>query len=151
MKPEELAQLNPGQKRERIAEACGALWHKTHDYRQEYAWTAEENAIAESYHPKELLCFHYPEGKKPILPICHRQDGRALGGDIPDYLNDLNAMNEAEKVLTDTQFGSYHYHLCHQVERTPGQRPFSTCATAAQRADAFLLTVDVGKNKIAEP
>jgi hypothetical protein len=63
---------------------------------------------------------------------------------IPDYLNDLNAMHEAEKVLSrgehyyqTGEFGLYVENLdlvrcgrLHLIE-----------ATAAQRAEAFLRTI----------
>jgi len=57
---------------------------------------------------------------------------------IPDYLNDLNAMHEAEKVLTSEHVTSYVYSLESMNERwsTPA------FATASQRAEAFLRTID---------
>jgi hypothetical protein len=57
--------------------------------------------------------------------------------DRPNYLNDLNAMHEAEKVLTSEQVTSYVYSLESMNERwsTPA------FATAAQRAEAFLRTI----------
>lgn len=57
---------------------------------------------------------------------------------IPDYLNDLNAMHEAEKTLSDLRhvwdrycdlLGGSLYHCAH--------------ATAAQRAEAFLRTLSL--------
>jgi hypothetical protein len=56
---------------------------------------------------------------------------------LPNYLNDLNAMHEAEKVLTSEQVTSYVYSLESMNERwsTPA------FATAAQRAEAFLRTI----------
>lgn len=64
-----------------------------------------------------------------------------------DPLQDLNAMHEAEKVLTDAQFEDYHYQL---YELAPFGRPMtkrrnSTSATAAQRAEAFLKTLNLWK------
>ncbi|MFZ0617036.1 MAG: hypothetical protein WAN16_11410 [Chthoniobacterales bacterium] len=57
--------------------------------------------------------------------------------DIPDYCNDLNAMHEAEKVLTSEQVTSYVDLLEFMNERwaTPA------FGTAAQRAEAFLRTL----------
>jgi hypothetical protein len=57
--------------------------------------------------------------------------------DLPDYLNDLNAMHEAEKVLTKEQAEKYVTILCLQVQPTPQLYH----ATAAQRAEAFLKTI----------
>ncbi len=52
---------------------------------------------------------------------------------LPDYLNDLNAMHEAEKVLTDMQSIRYEARL--------GRIGRIFNATAAQRAEAFLRTI----------
>ena len=56
---------------------------------------------------------------------------------LPDYLNDLNAMHDAEKVLTSEQVTSYVYSLESMNERwsTPA------FATASQRAEAFLRAI----------
>lgn len=56
---------------------------------------------------------------------------------VPDYLNDLNAMHEAERVLDieDGQWIIYSEHL----ERMTDDCGFH--ATAAQRAEAFGLTL----------
>lgn len=55
----------------------------------------------------------------------------------PDYCNDLNAMHEAEKMLTSEQVTSYVDLLEFMNERwaTPA------FGTAAQRAEAFLRTL----------
>lgn len=66
---------------------------------------------------------------------------------VPDYLNDLNAMHEAEKVLTPEQSERYSEFIL-DVLQIPS--PFigtARCAfltghaTAAQRAEAFLRAV----------
>jgi len=62
--------------------------------------------------------------------------------DLPDYLNDLNAMHEAEKVLDEEAFGEYRHHLIDKLKTSWG------VATAAQRAEAFLKTLTFGKNKL---
>ncbi len=53
---------------------------------------------------------------------------------LPDYLNDLNAMHEAEKVLTGIQLAEYSIWL-QKIE------DLDFLATAAQRAEAFLKTL----------
>ena len=53
---------------------------------------------------------------------------------LPNYIDDLNAMNEAEKVLTYEQFDEYYVQLSMKMVR-----PFH--ATASQRAEAFLRTI----------
>ena len=73
---------------------------------------------------------------------------------LPDYLNDLNAMHEAEKTLEGikpvykggwmTQFDDYEGALLEIVqEQGNRQRREAGCtsATAAQRAEAFLKTL----------
>ena len=57
---------------------------------------------------------------------------------IPDYLNDLNAIHEAEKVLNPSQEQLYFEKL-HEVS---GSLAFYR-ATAAQRAEAFLKTLNL--------
>ncbi len=56
---------------------------------------------------------------------------------IPDYINDLNAMHEAEKVLGD-KLDVYTLCLYHI---TKGGDKMAYRATAAQRAEAFLKTI----------
>lgn len=53
-----------------------------------------------------------------------------------DYCNDLNAMHEAEAVLTERQFLSYAFALNDIDGSLWGIR-----ATARQRAEAFLRTM----------
>ena len=72
---------------------------------------------------------------------------------IPDYLNDLNAMHEAEKVLNEKQLYCYGNKLDDLTRREEvmemsyvngpkaGMYPELFRATAAQRAEAFLRTI----------
>ena len=57
---------------------------------------------------------------------------------IPDYLNDLNAMHEAEKILTAQQRRSYVRYI---FNLPVSECESNTFATAAQRAEAFLRTI----------
>lgn len=75
---------------------------------------------------------------------------RTVGGKhwrevIPDYPNDLNAMNQAENVLSYEQEPIFLLDLKRTIIRiAPSQSAdeFSVChATAAQRAEAFLRTI----------
>lgn len=69
----------------------------------------------------------------------------------PDYLNDLNAMHEAETVMTDQQRTSYLdklYEVCNPHSMLNDDWNL-TCATACQRAEAFIRTI--GKWKEAKP
>ena len=57
---------------------------------------------------------------------------------LPDYLNDLNAMHEAEKTLTYAQGGQMTVWIQHMNCAGYGPQLF---ATAPQRAEAFLRTL----------
>jgi hypothetical protein len=76
-------------------------------------------------HPNDRFIVIPPNSPHSVQPL----------STIPDYLNDLNAMHEAEKVLTN-----YQKFL---------QKPDSYCtlvsvtSTAAQRAEAFLRTLNL--------
>lgn len=59
---------------------------------------------------------------------------------LPDYLNDLNAMHGAEKVLTEEQWTDYYDNLLDTTKPSFVLRDI-THATAAQRAEAFLRTL----------
>lgn len=70
---------------------------------------------------------------------------------LPDYLNDLNAMHEAEKCLeSDKQIEYYLDNLTNVCggDTPVGRASFTAYfATAAQRADAFLLTINATPGK----
>lgn len=57
----------------------------------------------------------------------------------PDYCTDLNAMHEAENVLTDDQFKWYTYW----VEKLMPETKYRCylCATARHRAEAFVRSM----------
>jgi hypothetical protein len=63
---------------------------------------------------------------------------------IPDYLNSLDAMHEAEKVLKGVQPEDYWGEVAHLVPDTKGMFGILH-ATAAQRAEAFLRTLNLWK------
>lgn len=63
---------------------------------------------------------------------------------MPDYPSDLNAMHEAEKVLTSRQCERYFGLLAtapYNREAGLGASAWQAHATAAQRAEAFLRTI----------
>ena len=64
----------------------------------------------------------------------------------PDYCNDLNAMAEAEELLSNEQLQTYFYVLRPVVESTakPG-RGYVFTAKASQRAKAFVKTIEKWK------
>ena len=80
----------------------------------------------------------------------HRSD---YGSAIPDYVNSLDAMHEAEKVLTNDQLHTYCNVLRRIVEEQEVMgrgRAYIFVATSTQRAKAFLrvlnLWIDNDKN-----
>ncbi len=95
-------------------------------------------------------------GKLHISP-----DGSETGLEPPDYLNDLNAMHEAEKTLTASQEIGYRSQLQTVFADASGyskelfgwytatQKAYM--ATAAQRAEAFLKTLWLWKETPVKP
>jgi len=80
---------------------------------------------------KGLDWLHVPSGNTAYNP--------------PNYLNDLNAMHDAEKVLTREQEKEYAY----QLEAACCPTEYGWHATASQRAEALLRTI--GKWNEAKP
>ena len=73
--------------------------------------------------------------------------------DLPDYLHDLNAMHQAEKILTFEQQTDYMYILATTdtlsippTQFTLNEGWYLTHATSAQRAEAFLKTLNLWDN-----
>ena len=104
--------MTPEEKRIAIAEACG--------------WTCFKEEIK----PAITYLWACPLGVEGDFDI------------VPDYINDLNAMHEAEKVLTEKQRLYFHVYLT-KMTRSDQSAGFWGLihATAAQRADAFLMTI----------
>ena len=104
--------MKPEKQRIAIAEACG--W-KNADHpdamKLKQGWTMPEKWCMD---PKGVLRFNH-----------HR----------PDYLNDLNAMHEAEKTLDYNDLNDMEESVSFHF----GVTPFH--ATAAERAEAFLRTI----------
>ena len=105
--------MKPAEQRTAIAEACGLKLHKEQiEHTDGYQWTETR---------RFWVC---PKGKRVT---------------IPDYLSDLNAMHEAEKVLTNIQRERYRTELIYHYGAG------DVFATAAQRAEAFLRTLNLWK------
>jgi hypothetical protein len=108
--------MKPEQQRIAIAEACG--------------WTNVAPLIVKNVKH---------EGDNITVGI------RSDDGWIPDYLNDLNAMHEAEKVLTQQQRIEYVRELgfiwTGRNDRAIPNWWFVHAATADERAEAFLRTI----------
>ena len=92
---------------------------------------AQRIAIAEACGWKPAKCICPPEGTDEMCPAC------IADMDIPpDYLNDLNAMHEAEKMrIIGTEHES---NYCMELYENAHQ----CFATAAQRTEAFLRTIE---------
>ena len=62
---------------------------------------------------------------------------------MPDYTSDLNAIHEAEKTLKDNRL-FFRYHLAlSDLQKFAGNSHLNTFhANAAERAEAFLKTID---------
>lgn len=69
---------------------------------------------------------------------------------VPSYCTDLNAMHEAEEVLTEKQVRSYAFKLAQVLDTSPtvdlDDQFLNIHATAAQRAEAFLRTLNLWEN-----
>ena len=60
----------------------------------------------------------------------------------PDYLNDLNAMHDVEKTLSRPLWDSYISELHELIGHNHIER-YAISASAAQRAEAFLRTLNL--------
>ena len=113
--------MTPEAQRIAIAEACG--WKRRAD----------------------LDYMHVDEWRK-----IWERDGY-LTHNLPDYLNDLNAMHKAEGVLTDSAAClGYEFLLREITERDQGPSHWmglASHATAAQRAEAFLRTLNLWRDE----
>lgn len=112
--------MNPEAQRIAVAEACG--------------WK-----IADRVHPdiklQAYLCWIRPGNEE------WQEE------ELPDYLNDLNAMHDAVTSLDQSQ-KNYFVNILDDLIETEKQpeRDFAWCnATAAQRAEAFLRTLNLWK------
>ena len=57
---------------------------------------------------------------------------------LPNYLNDLNAMHDAEKAMNNNDWWKFVEHL---TNICGGGTALGISATASQRAEAFLRTI----------
>ena len=88
-----------------------------------------------------------PKGWKPTTKCSAYQSNR-LAYYLPDYLNDLNAMHEAENIFgTTIEKTAYMENILFTMNTDPAgdgswHEQWDVChATAAQRAEAFLCTI----------
>jgi len=113
--------MTPEQQRIAIAEACG--W--TREYADVPTWNNSLNSYQGGYEPVQTLLF--------------RKERKCfIAENLPDYLNDLNAMHEAEKMLEADDNHAYGCYCSNLYEKYGN----TVSLTAAQRAEAFLRTID---------
>jgi len=113
--------MTPEKQRIAIAEACG--------------WTEVKRFQIQNgpEHP------WFIQGKTPTS-----WKGKDVRPWLPDFLNDLNAMHEAERALKDAECEIYMDTLTETSGGDVDMGTASFCgyfATAAQRAEAFLRTL----------
>ncbi len=113
----------------------------------EWIWHAWGKSDFRIFAPKGIM-LNWSGEEKETNSMCRPLQGRPLDEAArdfilcitPDYLSDLNAMHGAEKVLTDHT--GYVQRLSWIVK--PCDTPFFLLhATAAQRAEAFLRTLNL--------
>lgn len=118
--------MTPEQQRIAIAQACG--------------WKGISQSYLIGYAPWR------PETYSDRVNACPVDELECIPLDpLPDYLNDLNAMHEAEKILTDDQHITYRNILANVIGDVTFFCRKYTSATAAQRAEAFLRTLNLWK------
>lgn len=98
-------------------------------------------AIAEACGCRELTNVRY------MSRLFANGEKEAFEPELPDYLNDLNAMHEAEKVLTDEQWTTYNAYIAIQSGwRFAKSRNrldyYTTHAAAEHKAEAYLRAID---------
>lgn len=120
--------MSPDAQRIAIAEACG--------------WRVIENhGLAGGYK------LYDPNDNRTEGMWCSRE--HALRAGSPDYTADLNAIHEAEKVLTSEQHQAFRNDLAgicgfnynRPSESDPNHHRNYVSATAAQRCEAFLKAI----------
>jgi len=111
--------MNKKDQRIAIAEACG--WNCDPD--EASGWESRGQWVK----PPEEFPYVWPYKKGDIV---------SKNVHLPDYLNDLNACHDFEKVLSKSQRLVYLRHLT-QLEF------YGRFATATQRAEAFLKTLNL--------
>jgi hypothetical protein len=82
------------------------------------------------------------DGQEKVLFAEHFINGPEVR--VPDYLNSLDAMHEAEKTISGSDFETELWtHYLINLGKVVNKR--RAHATAAQRAEAFLRTLDLWK------
>ena len=122
--------MSPEKQRIAIAEACG------------WRWNVKQN--------DGLWWVYRPDGLGAGMTTEITTDYFFSVFQIPDYLSDLNAMHEAESIFTYEQAEVFYHNLfevCENSNDTADNTLPSIfaviTATASQRAEAFLRTINL--------
>lgn len=118
MNRQEWAKLTMKEQRIKVAELCG--------------WKRE---------PWDSMAPNLDRWTHPDYPSTNVSGTRAL----PDYLNDLNAMHEAEKLIPQELKQEWSSKLYWLLYTNPPKLWRVSQATAAERAEAFVLTMTGGE------
>ncbi len=110
--------MSPEAQRIAIAEACG--------------WTAIQNCGGAGGFIAKM-----PDGTTLWDNCLGATAVDAIDANCPAYLDDLNAMHEAEKVLNGPVERGRYFHFLDEVSQG-----FPRCAPATQRAEAFLRAIN---------
>lgn len=92
------------------------------------------------------LTFDFKNSSPPEWGWCRKDNNRPFADDIPDYLNDLDAMHKAEKVLNEHQ----RYLFCKAIAWSKYKLDdlwLCTHATAKQRAVGFVFAMTEWMNE----
>jgi hypothetical protein len=116
MTREKWAAMTADERRIKVAELRG--WRRQGDVDVEFVWL----------HP--VLC-----PASDMFVCCNFPPARGL----PDYLNNLNAMHNVEKTILDAFVRRRYYQ---HLDAITGDQWNTIVATAAQRAEAFVLTLE---------
>ena len=123
--------MSPNAQRIAIAKACG--WLQATEYNSLAGWHKMNNKIVDEFFCKRLSVKDYDNGVSVIWRTT---------SELPNYLNDLNAMHYAESMLTVDQVINQAEWLGASNNEMPiKSRVALLRATAAQRAEAFLRTI----------
>ena len=99
------------------------------------------------------VCGWYSYINADLLTRWYNRNTHQDDDEMPDYSEDLNAIHEAEKYLTDEQYTKYEDHIWDivleasdyywEILKNNESRPLPRLSspTAAQRAEAFLKTI----------
>ena len=149
--------MKPEQQRRAIAEACGWRKWKFGDPWRKGLQLADQrfdgfirrvikdapaNSKTVLINIDEMQTHDVSDVISDYLPASHWVRNDEIRIFPPDYLNDLNAMHEAEMILIRPNLyakGGWGTYLRHLSIVTDEQHPID--ATAAQRAEAFLRAI----------